>query len=430
MTLPLRSLTTEDGCRELDVLDTQDYWSITASRGGGASKHDVWRIDSDPSYRAFAGKVELLLRCKHVSDTDLKQLNTVAREFFQSCERAGCFYGRGDFTSTVHHFLLGASPAPLGLIAVAWTRSEARSKPIVPGVYRFNYLDASRRSLLDMAFFKKGIEDGMFAIDTRETEQGLLITAGEIDFASVMDDRPNKSTLSYKTYELCEEEFLWLLHHFAKANMLAVQNLEWQAKYPMECKRRREESQAREAREKRERRANRSKRRTLAPRVVKVPRCLGNAASHAPNAKLPPELDGHLRAQHTPFAITGPDARKGVTLYGGASQHDDLVHSPIRAGSLKTDRALFEFDELCHGWDGEHREGEFRAPDRTMMQFKCPTCDGRHFQLHAVCEYPTDLDELDDDKKDRAEDFFTWFWVHAGCTGCQWSGIAASIECA
>ena len=75
--------------------------------------------------------------------------------------------------------------------------------------------------------------------------------------------------------------------------------------------------------------------------------------------------------------------------------------------------------EFCPG------TGWYTEPDP-----ECPTCDGRHFQLHAVCEYPTDLDELDDDKKDRAEDFFTWFWVHAGCTGCQWSGIAASIECA
>lgn len=120
-----------------------------------------------------------------------------------------------------------------------------------------------------------------------------------------------------------------------------------------------------------------------------------------------------------------------TTLYGVKRSDHPLLHSPILAGSTKADRAIFHFDLDEHGFDGEQLGRELPRSPRRLTQFVCPECQSRVLKITADFEF--DIAEWGlgtDAMAQRPQDFFTWLNIRVACAACDWTGEAASIECA
>ena len=123
---------------------------------------------------------------------------------------------------------------------------------------------------------------------------------------------------------------------------------------------------------------------------------------------------------------------EAYTVYGRGTRELPTLVGPVRVGSLKSERAVFEFDPAVDGWDGEGQSPErlLKREAPRLRQFACPECKGRLFRLRAAFEYPLD-DELADDPAAwaRRQDWFTWFWLVGHCASCEWVGVVAEAEC-
>ncbi|GMV26357.1 MAG: hypothetical protein AMXMBFR58_23880 [Phycisphaerae bacterium] len=433
----LRTSTTELAAQpfwdRLRVLDTHGIsWKTSARRGSGATLHEVWEYSIHQASDWSPAVAMFQIAVRHVADEDLLKTNDFVHSWFERWGRAGAFYARGGFTRLDDNPEIRDQPCWESHIAsLIWSASAARTRPIVPGVYRYNFLDATRASLLDLDRVTDGCKKALYETRVRAAAGGVTITVGEISGTSALYLRTTgEDSLSEFSGNKYQEASLWLLYHFSRAGMLAIQNLEWMAEQPEAVEKQILSHRAREAGTTSVGRGGRKFARRIAELQITSPACLRESAQPDSSALLP-GAEEIRRDNTTVFAIRAPGEVTGTGFYGAPVANSHLLSSPIRVGSLKPERALFEFDELRHGWDGEQREGPFAPPNRRLKQFKCPTCDGRNFALHTIFEYPPDFeDDLEGEHRSRPQDFFTWFWLHARCTACNWSGIAADIECA
>lgn len=400
--------------------------SLKASRGGGALRHTAWLWERQPVHLYPTGNVRLEIKTRHIPAGRRAELEAVITAFFQCAYDAGCFYGRGDVMIPKSE---DQSPRPFadGFTETMWQNADGRTKPIVPGVYLINFFTRDRLARLGgpdlLRNFKTPFTPHRKWTRCIEIGDAVLFVTDPWDLAS--DNREQRERGGLSSDPAC-----WLLGMCSRANMLAVQHTDWMEKEVERAKEYYAEEALRKAEEKRAKhRPAKSLRRWLDELRTRPPRFLRDASA-SPARGPNPVPGGH--ASVTQFEIGGTALGGGgeaLTLYGRAVRGAGTLGSPIRAGSMQQERAVFTFSLARDGYDGEygHNGRELLA---RLSQFKCPRCDGRLFFLRAVLEYPEDLGELSADEQKRAEDFFTWFWLHARCAACQWEGLAADVECA
>lgn len=346
-------------------------------------------------------------------------------EFFRFAHEAGAFYGRGKL-STIPDDIRFDVEFDDKVMRSLWQECAKRERLMVPWIYPFNFLskghvnaiggiDALRAPWLRFVH-------GPLIVDI---DGGALIAKGPLSKWSL---HPEPSP-SYCIDRTVDDFSVWFLSLFAARNMLAVQNTDWLAKEHdrIEAFQRRQRERSPETP-----RPSRSLSSWLSQLSKKPPRCIRDVAVPARNGR-GKQAPGHPGAGTTLFEIRVRGEDKPLTVYGRPLADDTGLGSPIMVGSLKLERAVFMFEALLDGWDGENSgnaESPFPLDRPRLVQFKCPRCDGRHFHLRAAFEYPDDLDELNDQERARTEDFFTWFWILGRCSGCQWEGTIADIECA
>jgi hypothetical protein len=226
-----------------------------------------------------------------------------------------------------------------------------------------------------------------------------------------------------------------LLHHYAKAGMLVVQNMDWiEEQYqtwrdhsdPVT----RRELNRQQVNQQQARKPKRSMEDWIEKLRTRPPRWLAGCAGSVKTA-LPAKLAGEFHSGCVHFSVVPPEGKPAVTLYGAATGDPVLVGSPVLIGSPKRERAVAVFDQMEDGYDAAVVAEEDRPPRqaRRVRQFRCPSCEGRFFQVRVVLEY-SGLDELEEAERERAEEFFSWVWVVAACAGCGWVGVATDVECA
>jgi hypothetical protein len=396
-------------------------WEFTASRGGGKALHTVWRLQHTPVSPVGPATLRLDIKARHVRENQISDLRALAVEFFRAASGAGAYYGRGDLLHERGRY----EPPSFHNTAFAelWASSARRSAPLVPWVYRFNLLGPTRAARVGGAEpFLEPSKRITCDIRTEPMGDGLLVIAHPMHPYQL-----GSGPLAPE--DLADSQFgsQWVLARFARAGMLAVQNMDWLESHiskEEECKREAKAARAR-GRPKRPRPLT-----DWLPRLrSRPPRCIRAVALPATDP-LPAKLARQIHASTTQFAIRPPADHPGHTLYGRPGRGPTTLSSPIRAGSLNPDRAVFTFDTLRDGWDGAQSTDEVRPTKVRLRQLVCPACDSRHFHLRAIFEYPDDLDTLGPEEKAHAEDFFTWSWLIARCASCSWQGIVADIECA
>lgn len=161
------------------------------------------------------------------------------------------------------------------------------------------------------------------------------------------------------------------------------------------------------------------------------PRCIASCAA-VPSDEMESIARGAYGAYTTVFQIGGNDGRQEWPVWGHVESGHPMRSSPILVGSSQVDDAVFVFDEMRDGYNGEF-DLAF-GPDETAgppTEVSCPECGTNLLSLTAVFQYSGDNEELDeDDLIARRQDFFAWFALLARCSKCPWKGVIADIECA
>lgn len=403
------------------------FWTIRAYRGGGKHRHEVWSLHVQwwPDRRNYPGRIEFSLATRHVADAQLKALHRLIEMFFSCSASGGCTYGRGDAVLRAREYIdLELDPAHLPM--VEYHRHLCTSwDDRVPWVHRFNLLNAKHMRQLGPAdAIVNPLNRLGGSISAKTMKDKVLLTLDPLCEFN-LEGRLSGDPPFLKPAGLSVP---WVLSRFVKGGLLAMQRLDWldasmaelesikqAAANPLpkvKPKPKRQSAQLKAAMNRPPRFLKPSGRRTLAafPEVFKRE---GISA----------------RTAHWSVFPTEPRQSRAMTLFGVGSRDSHQLHTLIRAGSMKDDRAAFTFHELRDGWNGE-QVGELHNVRHRLRQLTCPRCDGRQFDLDVALEYPDDLDELSESEQAHAEDFFSWFWLAARCPACNWEGVVADVECA
>jgi hypothetical protein len=414
-------LASADAWRQLDAIGST-HFSIDAHRGGGKTRELVWRFEWDQG-----GAPRLRVRTKHFTKGEATEVNDLVSTFLRNSADAGAVYGRAGLVQvppTHRH----TSPEPL-FESVSrvfhWEKALDTGRPVVPWVQRVNLLDASRLEQLGGIEALKPFVVGSEGLQLESHGTHVIIWTNRLatwHFDDCLESSDGEDHLSFAAEGL--------LHLFAKAGMLPVQNMDW-VLAQTEVWRREADPKTRSKLAQPVRVRGRPMSEWLQHLQTRPPRWLAGCAA-APSTGLPPKFADQFHPGCVHFAISPPEGKSALTLYGAPIGSPVLVGSPVLAGSPSRDRAVAVFDQLSDGWDAQCVLEEDRPPIQAcrVHQFKCPSCDGRLFRLRAILEYPDDLDELPERDKARAEEFFTWLWIVATCASCNWCGIAADVECA
>lgn len=126
----------------------------------------------------------------------------------------------------------------------------------------------------------------------------------------------------------------------------------------------------------------------------------------------------------------------GLTVYARHSAELGQLIAPVLVGSLDAERAALAFHPRVHGYDAmceaaESPEGKRReASYGRLKQAVCKGCQSRVFHVWAALEYPDDLEEGDVGAEARVEEWFSWFWLVTRCASCGEVQTVVDHECA
>jgi hypothetical protein len=145
-------------------------------------------------------------------------------------------------------------------------------------------------------------------------------------------------------------------------------------------------------------------------------------------------FDGHGEQLNPTFAIGCQCGhRRFIVLGHYTTNRDILIYVSPLALRCESCHAITELlDTDVHGYDAElghgattiRVEGEFE-------EFKCDQCGPIPMEIYTRFEYPDDL--FDDDMPEcrgREQELFTWFSLHARCSGCSRMLDVTDFECA
>lgn len=414
-------LATAEAWRALEPIGSH-LFMIEAFRGRGQARQLVWALEWHTGCSPFS----LRVRTSHFTKGEATEVNELVSQFLRAAADIGALYGRAGLVQRPDETRY-SSPEPNFEPTQKlhwWERALETGRPVVPGVFRANLLDGARLKQLGGLDALKPLRVGSEGLQVESHGTHALIWASRL--ASWHFEQP---------YGVWGEDHIpfageALLHLFAKGGMLTVQNMDWVEQDIHEWRTHADPKTRPKAPKIKQTRARPQD--WLARLQSRPPRWLAPCAT-APRTALPAKLAEQFGPEYVHFAVEPPPGKPALTLYGAPTGDPVFVGSPVLIGSPTRERALAVFDQMDDGYDaqvlGDDRPPLAARPKRRLRQFKCPSCDGRFFTLRIVLEY-TDLDELEDNEKARAEEFFSWIWIVATCTGCAWAGVAVDVECA
>ena len=165
------------------------------------------------------------------------------------------------------------------------------------------------------------------------------------------------------------------------------------------------------------------------------PRCL--AGFQVFPTELPGVVfDGHCEPTNAIFRLSCNCGRSQFVVIGYHWQNPDfnfidVFLSPIVLRCVACDQLTELIDTDIHGHDGDQSASCTARGEGSRVEFRCPTCGPRPFQIIASFEYPQDLfDRACQEYRGRESDFFTWFSLLGICEGCQKTIEITDFECA
>lgn len=428
---------------------------ISVLRGVRAERHLVWWLEFHPRTGPYRPYIELAISVAHLTTDALPIVQSLIDVLFNIgatipvCQagRAAIVTHRTDFfgrsqgwsESPSQGNFHSASGAGLLHETFSW-RTRLHEQAMVPYLAPINLFPPAvvralggpdRMSALaeqfawipaEPVFTTRTLPNGFLQLQFGDLDRRLLL--GDPEFASITLRNPG---------------YRWIAKEIAKSGLFLFQDPSWEAQAIREARLYRQQSAAAAAAEsaasKPSRFLEQSKsdlRAELSHMWSSPPRCIRDVSVVAPLSATQRKALG-LHDSVTSFWIR-PNAREeAFAIYGRSTGEPAQLASPIRVGSMKADRAAFNFDVHRDGWDGESSETPDRSAARAarLRQLICPACQGRLFKARAAFEYPLDDDLADDPQAfSHREDYFTWFWLFASCASCDWSGTVADIECA
>ncbi len=437
--LPLSRVDSPDLWRLLLDCSEDGFVSLAAHRGGVATRHLVWSIDSAMSSHATQS-IELHLAVRHIADRGARRADRLLREFFRLASLAAVRAGYGEFVRVrrPEAFYFGdpdhGADRWLSNAILATDLDHTQVDPLVPRwctLLTPGHLKAlggfdslHRRATAALA----PVHGGPYVQGGRPLPVDLLPLIQLVDCAIVLMS-PLESMLAEGSGAYPRPGLpcavMWLLDEIARAGLHAAQRSD---RFSLALER------VRHDREKATLRRSRRRPEPVVPASAFIParlekdppRCVRNGCVHDSSPEGFPD-----RFASPVFRLRPHDLGRDMTIYGRRTSDAETLGSPILVGSLDRDRSALFFDERVHGHDGEFNDP---APDSArplgrLAQFCCPKCGGRVFQTWVAFEFPDDL-TLSGERAARPQDYFSWFWLSARCAACSWAGMVADIECA
>ncbi len=406
------------------------HGSFSASRGGGAQRHEVWELDWHDKVREWPSALTLSIATRHIANDQLPALHDLIFQFYREAASNGAHYGEGTLWRPRSQVRLATDALPYECYNLTY-RSDRATVATVLWPKRFMLLGPhvmdKLGGLTSILSFSRKYDLGL-QTQFHEFPNGRVFRCGAAPDKDDIDSREWERSVLEETSSLGVDELLYL---FSKVGILDIQNMDWVPGSLQKLLDNRTSKKSSRAQQQRLAREQREATRALfADLRSRPPSCIRLTPKHVHDAKAFRRL-GHNEEWVTAFDLRGRDDADALTLHGRPTSDKLILGSPIRAGSLDADRAALSFDAYLHGWDGAQVEPGAKADTPKLMQLKCPKCDGRHFRLRAFFEYADDTaSSLDEKDLDRAEDFFTWFSLDARCVACSWKGTVADIETA